>query len=130
MRSCPKCGATYLWMEYENGMHHIRCNCGLCIPIIQKAEGGMQIKRTLQPKLMLPARGSKLAKCLRVLRDLEKATSGELAARLNQTVVYTSTQLCTLEGRGLLTRLDRKKGSRGGSTWMLTEVAVSALLGD
>jgi hypothetical protein len=95
--------------------------------VVEEAEGGMQIRRTLQPTLLLPARGSKLAKCLRVLRDMEIATSGELAGRLDQTVVYTSTQLCTLESRGLLTRLDYRKGSRGGSTWVLTDIAVNAL---
>lgn len=127
MRSCPKCGATVLWVEKCLGVVSIRCYCGLCVPIQTELEDGMKIIRAVQPALLLPRTGSKLSKCLRVLRDMGVATSGELAVRLNQTVVYTSTQLCTLEGRGLLVRLDMKKGEKGGSTWQLSILATQAL---
>jgi hypothetical protein len=127
MLRCPKCRGTVLWIETVQGVQHIRCHCGLCLPVVEELDGGMTVTRNVAPQILLPARGSKLARCLRLLRDMEVATSGEIADRLSQTVVMTSTQLCTLESRGLATRLSRKKGAKGGSTWTLTETAVKAL---
>lgn len=128
MRKCPKCSGTVLWLEQDDGgLYNIRCQCGLCLPVTEDVDGGMTVQRRLESKLMLPATGSKLSRSLKMLRDVEIATSKELADRLSQTVVYTSTQLCTLENRGLVYRLTNRKGTKGGSTWTLTDIALEAL---
>jgi hypothetical protein len=127
MRKCPKCSGAHLWIEVADAIPFIRCACGLALPVFEALDGGMTLRRNVTPTILLPAPGTKLSRCLRALKDMEIATSREIADRLRQTVVYTSTQLCTLELRGLVVRLDHAKGKRGGSTWVVTDIALEAL---
>jgi chorismate synthase len=75
----------------------------------------------------LPRRGTKLSITLGALAGVDKGTTRQIADRTGQSSNDTASQLTVLQGRGLVERMNHKRGVEGGSTWMLTILASKLL---
>lgn len=127
---CPRCGG-FSWLEHSRAGLVQRCLCGLHKPVIRQAEGTITIIQTaVRPcDVLLPARGTKTRRCLLAVAvpDPGEITTGEVATSSGLNNKETAALLVTLMARGLVERVQERRGLVGGSTWRLT-VASRTLL--
>ena len=89
---------------------------------------GMVLYFNQTPKLKnLPRRGTKLSRCLMVLYALGRASTEQVARRMNQTNGDTASQLSVLRAKGLVMQVSHAKGVSGGSTWEVSPDAERLL---
>ena len=124
---CPKCSGRS-WLEETGDDIWQRCLCGLHKLVFTRLESGMTVT-CVEPvqQNSLPRRGTKLAKCLGCLAGLEVGSTADVAARMKQSTSETASQLTVLMAKGLVSRREEKKGTKGGSLWELSPDAKTAL---
>lgn len=128
---CPKCGSKHSWFETEGDDLIQRCLCGLTRYLMREMEDGVTILRSgvRVPDVTLPAEGTKIYRCLIAVRNAHPKTilTGEVASRTGLKGKETASLVVTLMGRGLLERVEARRGLLGGSVWKLTSIAKDLL---
>lgn len=128
---CPKCGSMRAWLTQDAGGVMQRCICGLCRPVMKKAEGNITILHSaVKPSdVVLPQVGTKTRRCLMEVLAVWPAhiTTGGVAQNSKLENKETSALLITLMARGLVERVSERRGLLGGSEWRVT-VATRQLL--
>lgn len=130
---CPKCGAESAWFEYTTRDVVLRCLCGFN-KLIQTHLGQIVIDHAEKAEdATLPRQGTKLWQCLLALASLESASTAVITEQVNEdnSVEYdtneVSSHLTVLRYKGLVMVTEFRKGLPGGSTWVLTAVAIKLL---
>jgi hypothetical protein len=94
-------------------------------------EGGITVLRSgvRVPDVTLPAEGTKIHRCLIAVRNAHPKTilTGEVASRTGLKGKETASLVVTLMGRGLLERVEARRGLLGGSVWKLTSIGKDLL---
>jgi hypothetical protein len=128
---CPKCGAKHSWFERDGDDLIQRCLCGLTNYLFREQEDGVTVMRSgvRVPDVTLPADGTKIRKCLLAVRNEypKNIRTGDIASRTGLRGKETASLVVTLMGRGLLERVEARRGLLGGSVWKLTIVAQKLL---
>ena len=128
---CPKCGSKHSWFEEEGDALVQRCLCGLTHYLFREVEDGITIMRSgvRVPDVTLPSKGTKIYKCLLAVRNAHPSTilTGGIAEQAGLRGKETASLVVTLMGRGLLERVEARRGLLGGSIWRLTVVAQRLL---
>lgn len=128
---CPKCGAKHSWFEEDGDDLIQRCLCGLTRFIFRELEDGTTVMRSgvRVPDVTLPSQGTKIYKCLLAVRNSHPATilTGGIAEHAGLKGKETASLVVTLMGRGLLERVEARRGLLGGSIWKLTVTAKRLL---
>lgn len=128
---CPKCGSKHSWFD-QNGEELIqRCLCGLTRYLFREIEDGITVMRSgvRVPDVTLPSEGTKIYKCLLAVRNAHPRTilTGGIAEQAGLRGKETASLVVTLMGRGLLERVEARRGLLGGSIWKLTLIAKRLL---
>lgn len=128
---CGKCGSTRSWVEQDSGGWLQRCVCGLCRPVVRKAEGSITVLHSVvrPSEVVLPAAGTKTRRCLIAVHRAwpGKIQTAQVAERSGLQNKETSSLLITLMARGLVERVSERRGFVGGSEWRLTVTALELL---
>lgn len=128
---CPKCGSKHSWFEEQGDDLVQRCLCGLTHYLFRELEDGTTIMRSgvRVPHVTLPSKGTKIYKCLLAVRNAHPRTilTGGIADAAGLRGKETASLVVTLMGRGLLERVEARRGLLGGSIWRLTVVAQDLL---
>lgn len=128
---CPKCGAKHSWFEQDGDDLIQRCLCGLTHYLFRELEDGTTILKSgvRQPDVTLPAKGTKIRKCLVAVRNAypQHIRTGDIAQNTGLKGKETASLVVTLMGRGLLERVAARRGLLGGSIWKLTITAKRLL---
>ena len=128
---CPKCGAQHSWFEEDGDDLIQRCLCGLTRFLFRELEDGTTVLRSgvRVPDVTLPSTGTKIYKCLLAVRNAYPATilTGGIAEQAGLKGKETASLVVTLMGRGLLERVEARRGLLGGSIWKLTVTAKRLL---
>ncbi len=128
---CPKCGAKHSWFEEDGDDLIQRCLCGLTHYLFREMEDGTTVLRSgvRVPDVTLPAKGTKIRKCLVAVRNAypQHIRTGDIAANTGLKGKETASLVVTLMGRGLLERVAARRGLLGGSIWKLTVTAKRLL---
>jgi predicted HTH transcriptional regulator len=116
-------------LEQDVGGLVQRCLCGLMKPVVKHAEGSIQIiHATRAADVVMPANGTKTRRCLlAVAAALGTITTGEVALNAGLSNKETAAMLVTLMARGLVERMEERRGLPWGSKWRVTVVARSNL---
>lgn len=136
---CPKCGSQAAWYEKTTYDVSLICICGyrrvVFSSILEKLEGPLCESIDSGDEVKLPRFGSNLHQTIMVLSILPEGSSKEITERLNElrgasegsndylTVSDVSSYLTILRSKGLVDRVDIRRGVAGGSTWTLTDIA-------
>ena len=126
---CPRCGGLS-WMEYHDPDLIQRCLCGLH-RYLRRDVDGMTIMTAAvsQREARLPAQDTKIYKCLLAVAQSWPSTIMTLevahVARLHGK--ETSALMAVLSARGLVERLEERRGLVGGSIWQLTTTAAGMM---
>lgn len=132
-RECPKCKSKSAWITQVDYDVVLRCYCGLykiLATSLNTADMADDDTETEFEELTLPKRDTNLWVTLMVLASLESANSAGITHRLAQfgkkefTTSDVASYLTILRSRGLVRTTEMKRGTLGGSTWMLTDRAV------
>lgn len=129
---CPKCFNPFTRLERE-GQHIVQaCVCGLRHYLLYVTRHGHELlhKAVRDTAAVLPERGSKRYRCLMaVYSGFPEAVSTEyIVERCRLTSKETSAFLIALMVRGLVDRVERRKGFPGGSLWRLSTGAEALLV--
>ena len=129
--TCPKCGSKHSWFDEEGDDLIQRCLCGLTRYLYREIEGGVTVLRSgvRVPDVTIPSHGTKIYKCLLAVRNAHPATilTGGIAEEAGLRGKETASLVVTLMGRGLLERVEARRGLLGGSIWKLTVIAKQLL---
>jgi hypothetical protein len=129
---CPKCFGLARY-DMEHRTVELRCRCGYRQVVYAVKANGMIEQHTLPTKsVRLPKEGTKLAECLaRVsLHGKLGVSTGAIAFEMNQSTTETSAQLVVLMHKGLVDKIDSKRGQFGGSDWRVTHRALRLMKGE
>lgn len=133
---CPKCKSKSAWATTTEYDVVLRCLCGLYKILATSLNEASEVDdetETEYEELKLPKRDTNLWVTLLVLASLEVATSAEIKDRL---VLFgkeafntsdVSSYLTILRSKGLVRTTEIRRGTLGGSTWMLTDRCVFLL---
>lgn len=128
---CPKCGAQHSWFEEDGDNLIQRCLCGLTRFLFRELEDGITVMRSgvRVPDVTIPGKDTKIYKCLLAVRNAHPATilTGGIAEKAGLQGKETASLVVTLMGRGLLERVEARRGLLGGSIWKLTLTAKRLL---
>lgn len=119
---CPRCGDPS-WYEKDDEDVIQRCFCGLHkVVYTRNSDGIAMVRRTPPSKVMLPKPGTKIAKCLSVVTDHhpQKASTFKISEKTGFSRDETASHLMMLMNRGLIDRVQNRRGMAGGSMWTLT----------
>ena len=128
--TCPKCLSESARYERDHQDVTLRCRCGFLKVVATRLE---EIVIEHIESVSLPKRGTNLWSTLTAVAALETATTQQITEHINghsevpQTSSDISTQLTILRYKGVVCKLESKRGAAGGSTWILTEKAKRLL---
>lgn len=125
---CPKCGDPSWFVQVEEDLVQ-RCLCGVHRIVRTTVEGLVIVHRPRPKDVMLPKEGTKIQRCLKALHNYHPRHISTLQVAL-VTVLESadvSMHLTLLMQRGLIDRVEIKRGKAGGSTWQLTTRAMALL---
>lgn len=114
----------------------LRCLCGLYKIVSTNLNTASEVDTEDEneyEELRLPKRDTKLWVTLLVLASLDVATSAEIKDRLvlfgkeDFNTSDVSSYLTILRSKGLVKTIEVRRGTLGGSTWMLTDRCVFLL---
>jgi len=123
---CPRCGGLS-WLEYQDPDLVQRCLCGLRRYLRRSVEGLTVMTAAVpQQEARLPAQNTKIYKCLLAVVGNWPQTimTLEIAAASHLNGKETSALMAVLSARGLVERLEERRGLLGGSIWRLTRTAA------
>lgn len=128
---CPKCGG-YSWIEQESQTDLVqRCLCGLMVFLERAVGGGVTVsKRAVQQdQVQLPQTGTKIHRCLMAVaeqypRPIKTAVIAKDAGLQSK---ETASLVVALMARGLLERVEERRGLTGGSIWELSHATKKLL---
>lgn len=128
---CPKCRSAWTRVERVDRELVQRCLCGLTRWLVRDLSGGAVAHRsvTRTSDTTLPRPESKLYKCLLAVSE-EYPTPSSSALVCSATSFHmkeVSSMMIALMGRGLVTRVEVRRGIPGGSLWALTVRAKELL---
>lgn len=124
---CIKCSGR-TWLDIVDGHVYFHCYvCGTLTPQYVEIDGMKVSHSEIPDESSLPRKGSKLSLCFGTLHSLTRATTQRVAEYLDQSSSDTASQLTVLAAKGLVHRINEKRGVEGGSTWELTEYAVKIM---
>lgn len=130
-QECPKCGALVTWIVWEGDALVQKCTCGLNKYLYQVTPHGVTImKRTVRSSdVRLTEPGTKLHTCLLAvaLSHPNPINTGSVARHTKLPTKIISARMITLMTRGLVDRVEGRKGKIGGSTWRLSSEATRLL---
>jgi len=128
---CPKCGAKTTRIEEVDRELVQRCTCGLTAWLERSLANGTVAHRavTRLADTTLPRKASKLYRCLLAVSESypESTTTALVCKFTGFHMKEVSSMMLALMGRGLITRLEIRRGLVGGSVWALTVRAKSLL---
>lgn len=103
-----------------------RCLCGLYLFVQVDSSGGIVAQSTVKSPVKMPSKGTKIRRCLEAVRDLWPNTirTLEIATLAGLHGKETSALMAVLAARGLVQRLEERRGLVGGSIWSLSDIAV------
>jgi hypothetical protein len=126
---CPRCGGLS-WLEYQDPDLVQRCLCGLR-RYLRRSVDGLTVMTAAVPQesARLPAKNTKIYRCLlavvnswpHTIMTLEIASASSLNGK------ETSALMAVLSARGLVERLEERRGLIGGSIWRLTKSAAALM---
>lgn len=126
---CPKCGLLTRLKAQGRDIVQV-CLCGLH-RYVQREKDGLLISKcpTEQSNVALPNKNTKMYRCvISVLSYYPKnINTKEVALAADLTPKETSSFLVMLMTRGILERVEGRRGLAGGSVWKLTPAAVKLL---
>lgn len=127
---CPKCNSESARYVADHQDVYLRCLCGYAKVVASKLNDMTIEHIAREEEVTLPRQGSKLYHCLAMLVALQKATTRQVAESLNlrpghdkQSMSDVASQLTVLRYKGLVIvpEGEERKGTSGGSTWILSE---------
>ena len=128
---CPKCGHKTWFEQMDARTWTQRCVCGLMIFILREEEGGREVYRKVVPtqQTRLPEVGTKLHTCFRAVAMAypETIASSEVITNSGLKSKETGALLVALMARGLIDRIEGRRGLPGGSIWQLSSAAHQAM---
>lgn len=141
---CPKCGSPNARYSKSTYDLELVCYCGyrkVVFTLLKDSlEGPLGECNDSGPEVKLPRAGTNFSKTLLVLSVLPEGTSAEITCRLNDlngkffedeegwlTVSDVSSYLTILRSKGLVDRVEIRRGVVGGSTWTLTDAAIDLM---
>lgn len=130
--SCPHCGSPNAWYVRTETDLVLKCTCGVN-KVVFSTLGTMEMEHNDAPQeARLPRTGTFLHATLMALMVLEIANSREVTERLKEagytfSVSDVSSYLTILRAKGLVVVLEARRGTPGGSTWQLSDVAEDLL---
>ena len=129
---CPKCGSKAAWYTKTHCDLLLNCLCGLSKVVYTTLEKATILHSDAGADVKLPKTGTNLRKTLMVLASESEATSAEITQRLNRmgekfTSSDVASYLTILRSKGVVEATVIRRGIAGGSTWRLTETAITLL---
>lgn len=132
---CPKCGSSNAAYVKTKTELVLRCLCGFYKVLYSIYDENIVVQHA-EPasKVQLPKTGTLLRATLMVLKSLDTANSRAVTERMvdlgiEVDVSTVSGYLMVLKARGLVLNTNNRRGSAGGSTWILSDVADDLLGG-
>lgn len=126
---CPKCSSINARYVRDGADIVLRCLCGYHKVVATQLESIQIEHRDTKKEVTLPKQGSKLWYCLLALSSITTGRTDQIHSAMNrlvveqQTMSEVSSQLTVLRYKGLVEVTENRKGTAGGSTWVLTDVA-------
>ena len=117
-------------MEFQDRDLIQRCVCGLRRYLRRSVEGLTVMTAAVpQQEARLPAQNTKIYRCLLAVSQCWPHTilTLEVAAAAKLNGKETSALMAVLSARGLVERIEERRGLVGGSIWHLTKVAAVLL---
>jgi hypothetical protein len=117
-------------MEWHDPDLIQRCLCGLHRYLCRRVEGLTVMTAAVAPQeARLPARDTKIHRCLMAVVDgwPRSLLTQDIATASNLSGKETSALLAVLAARGLVERLEERRGLIGGSVWVLTRSTAQML---
>jgi len=109
-----------------NGDWAQRCRCGLMKFIIKEVDGVALLREVVpRSEMKIPEKGSKLHRCFVALAVVYPSTLNTRVVSTNSglTPKETSALLVALLSRGIVERVEGRRGRVGGSIWKLSSTA-------
>lgn len=128
-RTCPRCQSPATWYEREWDDILLRCVCGLR-KLVYSKRGSVEVHhKTPRSEVRLPRKGSKLQKSLtEIVRNHPGAmNTQEVATQVGDGSAEVASRLMILCNKGLIVKVKEGRGSRGGSTWRLSQACTKLL---
>ena len=126
---CPRCGSLS-WLEWQDPDLVQRCLCGLRRYLRRSVEGLTVMHAAVpQREARLPAQNTKIYKCLLAVVEIWPRTimTLQIASTAHLNGKETSALMAVLSARGLVERLEERRGLVGGSIWKLTDSAAALM---
>ena len=128
--TCPHCRANQAWYEQESQQTlTLKCICGYLRVVYEETANGIIMHTVPRTKVVLPEKGSNLSIYLGVIasRYPEDILTGTVAGQVKEKSSLTASKMMVLQHKGLIEKVESAKGKVGGSTWKLTNIAVTLL---
>jgi hypothetical protein len=128
---CPKCGSGHGWLEEIDQQIVQRCMCGLMRFVARKTENGYEVMhRTVRTEdVRLPVRTTKLYQTLLCVAESYPSAicTSDIAVHRGQNNKETASMMTLLMARGLVNRVERKRGISGGSLWAVSKETITLM---
>lgn len=123
---CPRCGGLS-WLLYQEPDLIQKCLCGLHRYLRRDIDGLTVMTAAVpQREARLPAQDTKIYRCLLAVASCWPSTTltQDIACSASLNGKETSALMAVLSARGLVERLEERRGLVGGSVWRLTKTAA------
>ena len=132
VRKCPKCNSKSAWLEAEGQDLVQRCLCGLNKYLFRvSAEGEIEPiePRNIADSIKMPLENPNHYKCLLAIYKTypDPVQTAQVAAHCGFENKPTYGFIASLLSKGLVERVEERKGLPGGSSWTLTEFGQGQL---
>jgi len=126
---CPHCGSINARYVTDRVDVILKCLCGYHRVVATTLQEMSIEHRETRKEITLPRQGSRLWYCLMALNTIKTGTTASIHTTMNrlakeeQSMSEVASQLTVLRYKGLVSVLENRKGTSGGSVWELTDVA-------
>ena len=108
-----------------------KCLCGMIVWLERKLDGGITTSQRAirQEEVQLPQGGTKIHRCLMAIVERYPTTpkTAEIAEHTGLQSKETASLVVALMARGLVNRVEERRGLKGGSVWELSHVTKKLL---
>ena len=130
--ACPKCKSKSTWLGLEDQSLVLKCLCGLnkyLYHVSTLGEVERIVPENMKDDVPLPLKNRSQQKCLLAIYKAypDPVRTAQIAAHTNHKNKETYGFVAALVSKGLVERVEERKGLAGGSSWTLTEFGKGQL---
>lgn len=114
---CENCGSNSTWYEDVEGEVFALCVCGMRKPVATRYGGCLIVRKPIEYSATMPRSGTKLGRCLDCVANADSISTQHVSTSTGIDSRTVSAMLTLLAQRGLIRRIESRRGKPGGSLW-------------